>query len=699
VNSDTVHLIERVADAAGVYRQLSATTQGRSILLDLTAGHVDGVSKLEAESADAPDHETWLHSFEVAHEIAETSRAEYVRWISDAGNQKILDGKSIKEWFTYNGELSLWWMTQTAQKGQIGSPCRWLFYAFAFIDLAFQRGHVPLGARWHLWVPDQATGVALQQYLGDRGTAVVHADTQNETNETVRLWISHNIVRPLRRIVLGLRVSRHMRRERKGVGIDTLFGSGTPRVLVATLFPKSWRTIPETERFAHGITAADFYLGSMPWHLRAEGIGVAWLRTSSSIGDHKKWKRKAVANQDLPDATAWAVIGVRAAFDLFRNQLSWSLDHHRLFVRGKVQDQWRYRGTALGYWIVKDYTDLCRGDAVARMLQLEQYRSAVEALRPDAVLYRDEMFFSGRILTAGTKGRTRLIGLQHGIINNEATVYCFDKRDVTNGREDHDHVAHCPVPDLFMAFGEYTREHFRRWGGYDASRVIPIGGVRHDHLAHRFVMHGEEPRAVIRRVREHLAIPLEGPILLLCTHRTRLAGQWFELVLDGLDAANLAAFVLVKLHPYHGGEQEIREVAARRGFSGYGLFNDSIYPLIASSDAVVAGASTVILESYLLDTPVISIAGSVGYETYPFRQEGLGTVVRSKDAMAAALASALGGTARSGSEFELEREEVLRRHLWNHDAGANQRLVEVLRGLSRDPEDRDVLIGVAAGPR
>jgi hypothetical protein len=70
----------------------------------------------------ASPHELWLVATDFATELADSSRQEYVRWLSAVGNQVILDGRSIKEWFTYKGEVSLWWTTKATSKTK--SPAR-----------------------------------------------------------------------------------------------------------------------------------------------------------------------------------------------------------------------------------------------------------------------------------------------------------------------------------------------------------------------------------------------------------------------------------------------------------------------------------------------------------------------------------------------------------------------------------------------
>jgi hypothetical protein len=297
------------------------------------------------------------------------------------------------------------------------------------------------------------------------------------------------------------------------------------------------------------------------------------------------------------------------------------------------------------------------------------------------VVYRDEVFHSGRQLTAGMSGRTRLIGIQHGIIHREMTSYCFDSRDVPERPEGDDHVRYCPVPEVFAAFGEHIRELFRYWGGYAPERVVPVGGARHDVLVRTLTAPAEVESDLGARLRSRLDLPQARPVVLLCTRDAGEAGRWFDLVVQGIEAADMDALVAVKTHQYHGGEDDIRAVAARRFFESYRIFTGDTYPLIACADVVVSGPSTIILEAYLLDTPAISITGSQRYELYPYAAEGIGQVVSSPAAMADALRSALQDGGAAAESFRRQRRLICERHLWNHDAGGGARIATLLRGL------------------
>jgi hypothetical protein len=676
--NDVVHLIERTSSPTQVYGEIREQAPPYCTILDLSAGSISGLSRLDDEQIGGrdPGHR-WLSAADFVADLGPRSQTQYIEWLSEVGNRPLLAGRSVKEWFTYDGEVSLWWFTRAAEKHSLGHPYRWLFFCFGVIDHLLRSGAVDAEAEWHLWVPDEPTGRALRAAIGDRGTVVIHADPA-AVRPRRRTFVSHALLGPVWQVAQALRSARGQRRARRASDAFSGPSEGRRRILVSTLFPKSWRELPESERFREDVAITDMYFGALPWRLQEQGLSVGWWRSSTTSAPVRRWER-ALAKQTLPDASPWATLGWRAAWALLRHQLRWVRSYRRLFVEQRVQDAWRFGEIPLGHWLVEDCQRLCQGAAFAAMLKLEQTRALHAALRPDAVLYRDEMYESGRIISAALKGRTSLIGIQHGLINEEATVYRFDPRDIGAGAGEHDHIRHCPVPDAFAVFGEYTRELFARWGGYDAARVVPVGGARHDALVQHFLP-GKIARDALRReIRVRLGLPLDRPVVLLCTHMARDAGRWFDLIVSGLDRARQSAFVAVKTHQFRGGEEFVRAVAEERGFSDYRAFTDATYPLISCADVVVGGSSTIILESYLLDTPVITICGTEGYEAYPFRAESLGEAAGTTEEMADALARLLRGGTDRDDAFQHKRSAVLRRHLWNQDAGAADRLGDLVR--------------------
>lgn len=666
-----IHVIDRTDRPENVLAEIASVASKVATIVDLSTGRADAVSVLSDEDEDGSRHWQWISGTDYADRIAYRSQDAYIQWIAEIGVQPILKDKSLKEWFVYNEEVSLWWFTKTATKGQLSSPYRWLFYAFALIDELIENGEIAHGAEWHFWVKDAATGEVYRQYLGERGQVVIHA---NEEVSPEADWkrLSRRIITPLLHVVNALKLHLETRKERREI-LRNSASRKSPVYLMVTEFSRSWRPISDEESFDDHVQIWDFYLGGLPWDLRKLGLDIRWLSPASSVGSYRRWKKEGAAAQDLPDASSLATLSPKKCAGILATHAQWCRAFDYLFVRKMAGRSLQYRGVDMSHWIVKDFADLCLGSGVSTLIKIEQYRQAAELARPNAVIYRDEMFRSGRQVSAGTAGRTRRIGIQHGIINREATVYRFHADEVVS----EDLVKSCPVPDVFTTFGEFARELFEEWGGYPSDRVIPIGGARHDHLVRRLV--SENGAAGTTLLRTRLGLPLDIPVVLLCTQRAADAGAWFDLTLKGVAASSGRVFVAVKTHHYHGGEEAIHEVARQNGFEDYHVFSADTYDLIAASDVVVGGASTIIIEACLLNRPAITITSNDSFQTYPYQSEGLGIAVAYDAAMETVLPTLLQDPHSQFTSAQVSRPILCTRHLWNHDAAAARRLAGVLR--------------------
>lgn len=681
-----VHLIERVRQPDSVCSAIRELSPHGGTIVDFSSGRVGAVSALDAEALPTSEAFRWVRASDFERDLAASTRREFVRLVHEIGSEPILDGNNIKELLAYGDSFSLWWLSETSEKHAINHPLRWWMYCAAVIDRLFEEGQVEEGLQWNIWAPDATTADFYRSVIGQRGRVVERGPGRDgppkpaEPIEVVRahLYACYVVARALlmsaaKRVTGGRTGGAHVN-EREQTRDDL---GDEKHVIVVSISDTGWKEIVDPENHKSNIDYYDSYMGYMPWTLSDHGISVSWLRNTKAWGEFREWKERCVARSGLRDASQHAVLGSRAALRVLRNTSRLITTFNRLIATRPSGGRWSHSGRVLDHLIERDLRTLCEKSAVNLLVQFEQYRRAVEEVRPAAVLYKSEMFIPGRLISAAMKGRARLIALQHGIHIDEALPYQFDSRDV-DGREAPDHVHYCPMPDIFAAFGEYAVEQFEEWDGFDAGNVVPIGGVRHDHLVRTLYARPEERKELKLTLRSRLDLPAEAPVVLLCTQQRKDVGRWFDMVLQGVEALQPDVFVAVQLHHAHGGAEDVHAAAAAaRGFEHYRIFKDATYPLIACSDVVVTGPSTIVLESVLLDTPALSIAGSQDHETYPYQRDGLATTISTPAELGVALGQILEpGAPEPG--WQHRRRELLRRHLWNDDAGACARLIELI---------------------
>jgi hypothetical protein len=580
-------------------------------------------------------------------------------------------------------------------KHPINQPQRWRFYQFfALKHLTNQIDAENID--WHLWASqDEAhllrealpTGASVERHV----CPPMEEEPASSLRTRIRKWLSasrigetalvltdavRSFFRTARRLI---RVAHRTQKALSSIDQSHPLHPKTrekPLVLVQTKFPKSWEQVPTSVDLEVSSAWYDHYFGDAPARLDSEEYVTGWLTSVEPETDRAAQWNDVRRTQSIPDATPWMVLSSSEAWQIAWHRLKWGVIYLYLFVWREVHSQWRYEGIPLGHWFKNAYRWGWTTDAFA---DIDRYRHACASLKPDAVLYRDEFYLTnGRRLSAGGKGYSKLVGVQHGMIPREHTVYQWHEDDIEipNPGKCADHVHHAPVPDRFAAFGAHYVEQFDDWGGYPASRVVPVGGLRHDVLVDQFGLRKPTDGRELQKsaLRDAYDLPEHRPVLVLCTATKQTAAMWFEMVVEALEKESLDAFVAVKLHQYHGGEGVLRCVAERCSFASYNVYTEDVYPLMAASDVLVGSASTTILEGNLFGLYSIAICANQEYEVYPFSRDGLAAVVANTLEMRTALKRGLSGGTRGSN---------LHRHLRNTEGSACRRLGSFLnqRGL------------------
>ena len=167
-----VHVIGPVQEPLDAVRNILKEVEPGSTVVDLSAGQFISLAGLHEEAKRKGldvEKVKWIDGHDFTDSYGEVSRKEYVRWLSEQANEPLFGGKSIKEAFVYREEVALWWFGEMSVKQPEQHPYRWLF--FMIFVLQDVREHVA-GATWHLWVPDERTGTALNGVLRDKEISI-----------------------------------------------------------------------------------------------------------------------------------------------------------------------------------------------------------------------------------------------------------------------------------------------------------------------------------------------------------------------------------------------------------------------------------------------------------------------------------------------------------------------------------------------
>jgi len=689
-----LHIIMPVESPEQCVKQLVRESTGQVHVLDLSMGNFNVPSMLcehvHSICGKSDCEVIWIDGHDFAPLVGDKSRLEYVNWLCERADTKGEDGRSIKEWFTYQNEASLWWFSALSVKDVFNRVYpRWQFFAIHVLKYLASEGVTTESTS--VWSVDEEVGRSIKiaaEYTISSATRIRHVSSCNAEQgppllkrivDSIRSLEVTQIVRSIfsnvRRIVEEVNFSR---RKIEPLQSETFRESATerrPLAVVFTRFPHAWQIERKIEESDKG-EFLDHYLADAPRRLREHGVNVAWLPdVESDEKNLNEWMERR-GKRALPDVLPWMVLKWTDALRVIGHLMRWKVLYVWLFLIRRIHDRWHYEGIPLGDWLKRDYRYLCLGAGGFHMLEVERLRRAFQTIKPDAVVYRNEFHFIGRRIATAAIDSMELIGVQHGMLQREDTTYQLHPSEIgterkTNKTREQKHLL--PVPDRCAVFGTYNVNYFEKWSSYPIDRIHAIGGVRHDRLAENYLLSGGLRSERVGRIRKKLNLPLNQPVILICTDFERSARTLLTLTIKGMQMAGISAFLAIKPHHYHSSKSTVKETLDEERFKNYSIYGGSIYQLMFVADVIVTGTSTVTIESCLLDTPSIVAAAHQEYQLYPYIEENIGRVVTNAGSMGECLRYAL-----TNGTLVKRNNKVLKRHLDNADAKACVRLAKLI---------------------
>lgn len=610
-------------------------------------------------------------------------------------------GTDLVKAFTFRDEISLWWLTKVAQKKRAKTPFS------ALVMLAHRAA-----AFWD----DRLGGGTSRQTTMPPSVWVVSGDRRRARSlvEVTRASLSECQSSPtIRTLVLSEAGGSDGRSaEDAGRPFSRLFGTfdrlfrllrSLLRTYIGIFRDHLWlrrlrhgadgAESPSTDVLLLSLDVGDFsldesghpqenrYLPALPEQLERAGFDTRWLALDENeLMDRSTYwaTRSALGNDYALLYPGWRTLG-----SLLLANLRWLATYPGRFLDGRFDEHWTYRGARLGRLVKADYEELLSGHA-ARLLYLRSCLAAAFArLQPRAVLYLKAFNSIGRIITSAASKGTLMAGVQHGIVNREQIGYLYRSQEIdARPAFKADHVDYCPAPDVLLAFGQRMVD-FMSLAGFPAERIRPIGSLRHDRIVSDYLPEkgtGSGDQTVVRpQRREALDLPPDRPAVLLCLQWAHAAGRWFELLVRARECMPMSPHLACKPHPFQQGSEARIAAAAEAGeVDGFSVLRGQIYPMILASDAMVTHSSTAVLDALLLETPVALIEETgLPNDNALFREGGAVWSAQTAEEMAEALTEIIGGNYDVESWHE-RRRTFLRYNLHNEDAGAVDRLIELL---------------------
>jgi surface carbohydrate biosynthesis protein (TIGR04326 family) len=618
----------------------------------------------------------------------EPARDRFLDWVASAPNTQVLPGRTLKESFVYDDNFSLWWMTKISQKQFNKTPIATYFHQIAALERIFAEYRDQLFADQRsltfVLCADSAEEFKyfshkirhLVNRVADQALPHVSFESgfEPETVTCSLKGIFRAIARATRAIRATWRASRQLREQDASSQNDA-------EILIATDFPRDW-LIKSGDGSKSG---TDRYLGEIYHYLKANNESVAWLPALASQGQVAKWQSLGLF-LDAVHLRFSFLQALSAWWRITRHLILWHLTFVLIWRRVSKQADCssgeKSAESLLTLVMLADIKRSIDGTSIPHLVRYELLKRSFPTTAK-CVLLRKEFHSTGRLLKAALKERkTQVVGVQHGMAREVYYLYFPSPQETGLTRDTTglhtDYIHYMPVPDYDLLFGEYTKNMLLQYGGYPEQRLIVTGATRQDAMVNRWSKLSTSDLTELERT---LKLPVDRGLLLLCTGDAKFVGSVVSLVIEAIQATESRPHLLVKLHPFHGGKEEVIDVAHSKGFADYTVVDEDIGDLLLASDVVCSQVSTVAYEAVLLGRPHMLIAKGLNFRRGPLFSEFCIFPV-DEAAEAAEVLDRLFLDRDIRKKFEKEREGFLHRYLHNTDGKALERVRLFLRGLN-----------------
>lgn len=530
-----------------------------------------------------PDREL----IQVAHRL----RIPFARMIAEAGREQLRDTRSLKEAFTFENQLSLWWLSEPSSKRSDAYPA---FLRLCQTRLVERAADEVQPTSIYVISEDSRFIAVLQQWASDNGVPMGEARDQRERGGSDRsLWGFVRALVGTGAWFLKTAVQTVIARAVELFHEEGGDPSADTRAVFYTHFPGLWQLdggrdekygrVPELIAERPGCEAV--YACSMSsdgYHEKADLR--SYLRRSLTV--RRRVEDSSGVTLHYSDADLRAIdfaVAFRAIFSAWRM--------HRVLSTYERNDVWRCEGVDLSPYLHGETAFAVR--RIPRyILHLLRTRRTVERLSPDVFVTHLFEFCYGRAMVHGAKSSgasPRVVGTQHGPVSRTKLMYCHAGDLIQNPDDPADHVQNVPIPDLILLEGPQAREILVE-AGFPEHRCEAVGAPRVLHL-----------RTVRQQRRER--DDLSGPPTVLVTFGQKdgipIVARCREL-LRTRDAWQ----IIFKPHPRSGIGQE--DIAARLGPDGsWRVSSGEFYEELSRADVVVGTYSSTLLEAAAVGVPVV----------------------------------------------------------------------------------------------
>jgi hypothetical protein len=598
-------------------------------------------------------------------------------WLDDWANRSVL-GHSLKEKLIYRG-TSLWWfflpvlapdVLQCFQRIEmINSVLRQERPDIVIVSSAMDRPMLP----FRLKRSKDLTARLIQQSAQEYGCKV-HKVKESFTG-TVLWWGCYSQRRIIQAIYarVGYQVTWLTR-----YAITALFGSSKSNTQKNKLLLMScneyWRqrgNWGENPNDIHTASTVEILTKKSDWDVVDIDVAVNPITIKQCLNLRQKIVQRDLTCRPLESYTSFNCAD--------RSQLHHLRDlWETLSNNTDFRDSLNCDGVSLWPVLVDRLRYLFTQYARIAIDQLAGAENLLEREKPTSVLIEYEEGSHGRAVTLAAREKgIPCVGLQHGLHAGPfVPAYFFREVNWKNG----DSITACPIPTCTAVFGESTYDMLVHASAYPEDSVEIVGSPMHDDLFNLVSKLSQ------RQARHALGLQSCGSTITVLSSKFVDAEDhsWFaEGVLGAIRETGVSQCI-IKLHP---GEDGVywKEQAHRLGIDNLVILAGNLTESIAAADFVVSWYSTTILDSLIIDRPVVLFASSDISLAPEFVVNGHIEIINDTVSLSDHLRSLLSSPKKIKSLLEQQRV-LLEKELYSSNGMASHRLADLLSRVS-DPHE------------
>ena len=590
---------ERLPQAWLRYLQLATGDQACVLSLASSIKPQESLlAHLQASGAPAPEI---VDPEEHVKAAAREAREKYIKFVAEWPNRYRRNGKSFKELLTFQGQLSLWWLSRTRMKDVESSPTFILLFQLEMLTRV-SRGRGPF--RLHLISEDRAFRRLVTQWAQGQGIGTNLHPRCLRGRPGIRSSVLGHCLSRLR-LVLTVAASVLLVKLVWFVTRPPSTREGTEETVFFTYLDETLQLGPSGLQDRHYVDLPAYLEEHTPLRpLYASFVHghLAYLL--------RRLRQLLGRRQQLILLESYLTIG-----DALGMLFDWRAPARYLFYElfdRRFKASFRYDGLNIYHLIRNELLGSFVGSGIADCLFLAKAFQRMAGRRPiKHVVSFLELYPQALAVYAGVKrGRPQVttVAYQHAAVTRMKLWYCSAPSEIVPVEQDARWgMDVMPSPDLFLCQGGLGEEVLLE-SGFPRERCFLTGSPRYDQLGTNPDSAREDPTG-----KTSLDIPEGKRVVLVPTSYSPKDTEHLVGLVAEACSGNDDWFVVFKPHPVHPMEDFLATVAQYTDFANHVVLDVPIQRLIAHSDVVVTTYSTTADEAIALGCPVVVVRRNASF--------------------------------------------------------------------------------------